>query len=1278
MKKSSLILFSLFLLIQSEAQPVIKQKKYPSLLWEITGNGQKKPSYLIGTMHVSSKLAFHLPDSFYIAIKNAQVVALETNPETWQEDMDKYDFNSLYSGRYSSYMNPGLEMLSDFLTISSLKYYKYYSKIERALFSNPAVINNLLYRTYGGQSGDFEEDTYLDMYIYQCGKKRGKKVAGVEDYGESMRLMAEAYRDAAKDKNRKERSYGDVAEDYSPAKLQDAYRSGDLDLLDSINKFNSVSAAFDEKFLYKRNEIQANSIDSIIKTGVSLFVGVGAAHLPGGRGVIEMLRKKGYKVRPVKMGERDSREKDIVDKIRVPVTFKTEASEDGFFKVDIPGKFYKSGDDPYTDLRQYADMANGSYYMVTRVLTNAWMWNHDEEKVYKVIDSLLYENVPGKILSKATIVKNGYKGFDILNRTRRGDVQRYNIFITPFEILFFKMSGNADYVKLGDEANKFFGSIQLKEYKNGTTGWKKFSPSYGGFSVLMPHEPYTGNDGSWLYDAADKTNGVQLRIIRTDVHNFSFIEEDTFDLTLMDESFMASEFIDTQLMRKQITYKGYPALDAKYRDKDGRIFLTRFIIRGPHYYTLVAHGKQEVAVMSNFLNSFELLPVNYGQVIERKDTALYYTVNSPVFPEDKKIKLDMPEYAMYGGYDDDDTENESFLSMLDMKSKVVKNDTTGEKILVAYYKWPRYFYTKDTSLFDFEGNSFSGKDSTLIVRVDKKETLSNGIKVRERVVTDTGSSRTVFAKQYYKDGVLHLLASQSDTLSSPSEFIKQFYSSFIPADTLKGPDPFSKKSKLFFEDFASGDSAIRKKAAKSISMVYLDSADLPDLRKAISSVNWKEKKYLNLKGSLIAKLGEIRTNAAADYLKEIYYAAQDTIQFQYIALENLLQHRTAYAYSLFRQIINDETPVLEFDRNTFSPDISSYMRILSGMKTDYDNSKFMDELSDSLLLTKTILPDLLPLLNLEEYKSSVMELLGEMVDSSIVTAKDYENYYSKFLIEAKQELRKQAIAEKKKAIEKAEESKTEKKQPSYLDYVRNKDEGNEDLSLYTRLLLPFADKNPVVETLIQQILKSDDKELKYKTMLQLLDKKKVVPDSLFTFFAGLDDYRYDLYRDLKKRKMIDKFPDKYRNHSDLGKSSLLASKSYGKPDTLIYIDRLQTVYKEKSGYLYFYKYKEKKDDIIWKLAVVGLVPDDPKEIEFEDINSWKNVNSTFSQLDYAITTNKYDFTEFTDTKIDEEKPIAEQLKKQQKKMLFSKRKSAARFYEENEDYDGYGQYNLRY
>src|SRR5439155_19793164 len=74
-------------------------KKYPSLLWEISGNGLKKPSYLFGTMHVSDKLAFHLGDSFYTAIKSADVVALETNPESWQDDYSKSVFFRRRSGK---------------------------------------------------------------------------------------------------------------------------------------------------------------------------------------------------------------------------------------------------------------------------------------------------------------------------------------------------------------------------------------------------------------------------------------------------------------------------------------------------------------------------------------------------------------------------------------------------------------------------------------------------------------------------------------------------------------------------------------------------------------------------------------------------------------------------------------------------------------------------------------------------------------------------------------------------------------------------------------------------------------------------------------------------------------------------------------------------------------------------------------------------------------------------------------------------------------------------
>src|SRR6059058_4933767 len=69
------------------------EKKYSSLLWEITGRGLTRPSYLFGTMHVSDKLAFHLGDSFYNALKSVQMVALETNPDYWQ---DHFSNSSLY------------------------------------------------------------------------------------------------------------------------------------------------------------------------------------------------------------------------------------------------------------------------------------------------------------------------------------------------------------------------------------------------------------------------------------------------------------------------------------------------------------------------------------------------------------------------------------------------------------------------------------------------------------------------------------------------------------------------------------------------------------------------------------------------------------------------------------------------------------------------------------------------------------------------------------------------------------------------------------------------------------------------------------------------------------------------------------------------------------------------------------------------------------------------------------------------------------------------------
>ena len=171
-------------------------EKYNSLLWQITGNGLTKPSYLFGTMHVSSKMAFHLSDSFYYALKNVDAVALELNPELWQGQMVR--LNEI-NENYTSYIQPAG---NDFFTENSFRINKYEDLLKASLNTEPPVVNSLLYRSYKAKE-DFEEDTFLDLYIFQTGRKMGKAPAGVEDYYESEKLVLEAYADMAKEKKKK-------------------------------------------------------------------------------------------------------------------------------------------------------------------------------------------------------------------------------------------------------------------------------------------------------------------------------------------------------------------------------------------------------------------------------------------------------------------------------------------------------------------------------------------------------------------------------------------------------------------------------------------------------------------------------------------------------------------------------------------------------------------------------------------------------------------------------------------------------------------------------------------------------------------------------------------------------------------------------------------------------------------------------------------------------------------------------------------------------------------
>lgn len=1230
------------------AKPAVPvTKKYPSLLWEITGNGLKQPSYLFGTMHVSDKLAFHLGDSFYNAIKSVNVVALETNPENWQEDFSHSVFyrnanrRSEFAGGYQSRG----EAPYDFMQITTFAIDTYEEKIKAALAVEPSMINGMLYRNYDEQQGDFEEDTFLDMYIFQVGKKLGKRVCGVEDFKESEKLVMEAYRDMIKDQNKKRRSYDYESMMTNPKKVEDAYRKGDLDLLDSLESITVFSEAFQEKFLFKRNEIQANSIDTIIRKQ-SLFVGVGAAHLPGPRGVIEMLRQKGYTLRPVYMDDRNSVQKEMIDKMRPEKNFTQQSADDGFFKVSIPGdKFYRFTDWQGMDVVQYADMVNGAYYMVTRIKTNSLFWGHNNELVYKKIDSLLYENVPGKILKRSVINKNGYKGFDFTNRTRRGDNQRYQIFVTPFEIVVFKISGTGDFISVGNTAQHFFNSVALKEYP--ASNWKNWQPNTGGFSVDLPHSPSLLHDNSFgtdrfEYAARDEQDGSNYLIMQANLHNYTFLEEDTFELRMMDESYGYSSFIDKQISRAFTKVNGHSALESKYKHKDGSYSSVKYIIRGPVYYAAVARYKTENANVQKFLKSFSIIPYSYPTAKQHRDTLLHMTVTSPVYPVPRPGD-DMAAEAedlFRQAYQDDDPDDTKF------ESKLIGNDTTGEKILVSYTRLGKYAFEKDSSKIwesRFGGNWTS--DSSLVISLKKEHKLANGFQVRDLVLSDTGCSRVLVVKSFYKNGNFFHISAITDTIGKKSAFIDQFFNTYTPDDTLKGPSIFTRKSDQLFKDLFSKDSAVAKSAAESIYGFKFDSTDVPHIKNTIGQLHWGMRHYLSRKQKFISVLGTLKDSTITPYLKDLYWKVKDTVALQNAILQALLAQRTKTSFITFRDLIIQEPPIVDEDIYDYREVqmATAVVKARPGRSAVYVSTPWVD-LYDTLKLTKSLFPEFLQLLHVDDYRDEVLDLLVAMVDSGFLKAKDYESYFSKIYVDGRQLLKKQMAREDKEKMDKAA-MKDRRSSMYYANFGEDEkelDAGNDELDKYVVLLLPYKDKNPGVQSFFEQLMQTRDKRLMYNTFIHLLRHNQKVPDSLFTYFAGTDKYRSELYKDLEKMNQLDKFPVAHKSQLAIARSMLLSSSTrYDRMDTVAFIDKLPVTYEEKKGFVYFFKYKRMRDDAAWQIASVGMQPEKLSEIDIDND----------------------DFIVREERKLESEKPVKEQLQQMLKEMVYSKRNSAAMFYE---------------
>ena len=120
--------------------------------------------------------------------------------------------------------------------------------------------------------------------------------------------------------------------------------------------------------------------------------------------------------------------------------------------------------------------------------------------------------------------------------------------------------------------------------------------------------------------------------------------------------------------------------------------------------------------------------------------------------------------------------------------------------------------------------------------------------------------------------------------------------------------------------------------------------------------------------------------------------------------------------------------------------------------------------------------------------------------------------------------------------------------------------------------------------------------------------------------------------------MLHKFPARYKTQLNLARSYLVADKDY-KIDSVVFISRQRINCQGKNGFVYFFKYRVKKEDD-WKIGLSGLQPENILEV---------SSNNSLSVM--------------TDKKIKTSEPLNEQLQEQLKRLLFTFHKSARNFFD---------------
>ena len=260
------------------------------LLWEIGRAGQPA-SYLFGTIHSEDPAVLALPAPVEQAFAAAHSVVLEV-----LLDLDAMVYSSQ------------LMLLGDGRLLSEITGKTLFEQTARAIRTRgiPELVLERMKPWAAAITLSMpapETGEVLDMRLYQRALQAGKPVSGLETISEQLAIFEDL------SEQEQLRLLRDAVENFAEIdrlhrELIHAWLQRDLDTLMAINSETlqagdrELAAEFEERLIASRNRLMAERLQPYLQEG-EVFVAVGALHLPGETGLLNLLRQQGYTVRAI-------------------------------------------------------------------------------------------------------------------------------------------------------------------------------------------------------------------------------------------------------------------------------------------------------------------------------------------------------------------------------------------------------------------------------------------------------------------------------------------------------------------------------------------------------------------------------------------------------------------------------------------------------------------------------------------------------------------------------------------------------------------------------------------------------------------------------------------------------------------------------------------------------------------------------------------------------------------------------------------------------------------